>query len=441
MQLKKNALRVGTGLAMAGMLALQIMFAPGASSATGKVTVWLEEGDTAACFTDVLTSANKNSGLSFDMTVKPLLTEAMRTALAAGGAPDVIFTPGPAFTSEFAKAGLLEPLDSYAKKFGWNESISPWNLALGKVKGKLYSLGSEQETMLLWYNKTVLEQLGVKVPKTTKQFSSALRKVAASGGVTPFAGGNTEWKPVNEWFLSAMWNAVAGPENVYKALTGKMKWNSKPFVQATNTLNGWMKQGYMSGGLDRYYTKTFEEFQSDHANGKAAFSMEGSWRFGNIASQFEESGQEWGWAPFPTKDGKELYSIGVGSSWGINKSSKNQAGAAEFLKTLFSPTTQANLVIKCGMSPAPVQIAKKMLAGQEKRHADSIVRLGQAAAKGNFGYLTWAFWPPKTQNFLIEEIEKVWAGSVTTKQYLQGIDKVFAEELASKSVPPIPARG
>jgi len=415
MQIKKNAIRVGTGLAMAGMLALQIMFAPGASSATGKVTVWLEENSTSTCFADVLTSANKNSGLSFAMTAKPQLTEAMRTALASGGAPDVIFTPGPAFTSEFAKAGLLEPLDSYAKEFGWNKSISPWNLALGKVKNKLYSLGSEQETMLLWYNKTVLDKLGVKVPKTTKEFSAALDKVAAAG-VTPFAGGNTEWKPVG-------------------------KWDSAPFVEATNTLNGWMTKGYMSGGLDRYYTRTFQEFQADHANGKAAFSMEGSWRFQNIGTQFKESGQEWGWAPFPTKDGKELYSIGVGSSWGLNKASKNKAGAAEFLKTLFTPTTQANLVMKCGMSPAPVQIAKKMLAGQEKRHADSIVRLGQAAAKGNFGYLTWAFWPPKTQNFLIEEIEKVWAGSVTTKQYLQGIDKVFAGELASKSVPPIPSRG
>lgn len=100
---------------MASMLALQIIFAPGASSATGKVTVWLEENDLSTCFADVLTSANKNSGLRFDMTAKPQLTEAMRTALASGGAPDVIFTPGPAFTSEFAKAGLLEPLDSYAK--------------------------------------------------------------------------------------------------------------------------------------------------------------------------------------------------------------------------------------------------------------------------------------------------------------------------------------
>jgi len=440
MRIKNNVLRVGAGLAMAGMLALQIMFAPGASSATGKVTVWLEENDLAKCFAETVSAANKNSALTFEMTPKPQLTEAMRTALAAGGAPDVIFTPGPAFTSEFAKAGLLEPLDGYAKKLGWTKTISPWNLELGKVNNKLYSLGSEQETMLLWYNKTVLDKLGIKVPKTTKEFSAALDKVAAAG-ITPFAGGNTEWKPVNEWFLSAMWNAVAGPSNVYKALTGKMKWDSAPFVEATNTLNGWMMKGYMSGGLDRYYTKTFEEFQSDHATGKAAFSMEGSWRFSSIGAQFDRTGQKWGWAPFPTKDGSVFYSIGVGSSWGVNAASKNKAGAAAFLNALFTPATQAQLVTKCGFNPAPVKIEKKMLAGQEKRHADAIVRLGKAAAKGNFGYLTWAFWPPKTQNFLIEEIEKVWAGSVTTKQYLQGMDKIFAKELADKAVPPIPARG
>jgi hypothetical protein len=34
----------------------------------------------------------------------------------------------------------------------------------------------------------------------------------------------------------------------------------------------------------------------------------------------------------------------------------------------------------------------------------------------------------------------VWAGKMTTKQYLAGMDKIFAEELAAKSVAQIPPR-
>ena len=41
---------------------------------------------------------------------------------------------------------------------------------------------------------------------------------------------------------------------------------------------------------------------------------------------------------------------------------------------------------------------------------------------------------------IYEQIEKVWSKEITPKQYLEGLQKQFAEELAAGNIPPIPAR-
>ena len=42
--------------------------------------------------------------------------------------------------------------------------------------------------------------------------------------------------------------------------------------------------------------------------------------------------------------------------------------------------------------------------------------------------------------YIAAPIEKVWNGEVTPKQYLEGLQKLFSEELKAGSIPPIPTR-
>ena len=39
--------------------------------------------------------------------------------------------------------------------------------------------------------------------------------------------------------------------------------------------------------------------------------------------------------------------------------------------------------------------------------AGFLAALNEAFAEGNYGYTTWTFWPPESETFLIEEIERV----------------------------------
>jgi len=192
--------------------------------------------------------------------------------------------------------------------------------------------------------------------------------------------------------------------------------------------------------VDRYYTLTENEFLTNWGTGKAVINMDGSWRFGSAGQYFKDTGNDWSWGSFPTKSGKSVYSIGVGSSWAINKNSKNQDGAAKALAYMFDKKTQGALATKCGIAPAPIAITAKELKGIDPRQIDFLVKMDVAAKSGNFGYLTWAFWPPKTEQYIINEIEKVWNKNMTPEEYLAGMDKLFQTELKAGDVPPIPAR-
>jgi raffinose/stachyose/melibiose transport system substrate-binding protein len=92
-----------------------------------------------------------------------------------------------------------------------------------------------------------------------------------------------------------------------------------------------------------------------------------------------------------------------------------------------------------GYNAAPVQLKADLLTGIDPRFAAIIEAMGKASQSGGYGYTSWAFFPPKTEALLLE-VEKVWAGEMTSTEFLQNLQKQFDEELSAGEVPPIPQR-
>ena len=78
--------------------------------------------------------------------------------------------------------------------------------------------------------------------------------------------------------------------------------------------------------------------------------------------------------------------------------------------------------------------------GIDPRIAKAFADFAEASNAGGFGYTTWTFWPPKSDVYIYEEIERVWDGQITALEYLEGLNAVFSEELAEGNIPPLPAR-
>ena len=412
------------------------------------LTMWVDTGGDASvsdCFIKQVVdtfNATNTDNIFVEADPQANAWDAIRTAVAGGGGPDIVYTPGPSYAYEMAAAGELAPLDSYIKEFGWDQQFQPWALSLGVVNGKLYSIPNEIETMVMYYNKTVLAEKGWTVPTTTAEWFDLMNKAKAAGLIAN-AGGNADWKAGDEWFVTVFLNEVAGSDNVYKALTGKMKWTDPVFVDAMNQLNGAMTGGLWEGGLDRYYTATQQEWLSDLGSGKAALMIDGTWDIGQIHKYFgaeANNSNDWDWAPVPSKDGTAQFDLGIGSTESINAASANPEAAAKFLNYMYTSKAAVSAVTQCGEAPAPVKMNASDLSSLDPRRARLITELNTAAAAGNYGYTTWTFWPAKSDAFIVDDIEKVWAGKETTEQYLQGLQDTFDAELKAGTVLSIPTR-
>lgn len=368
---------------------------------------------------------------------------ATRTALAGGGGPDVVTTPGPSWAVELAAAGQLLPLDEFATQFGWSERFASWALNLGQVNGRLYSLQSEQETMVLYYNKTLFEANGWIPPRTLDELT-AVSEQAEAAGVIPFAHGNQEWRPANHWYLGEFLNHVAGPQLVYDFLSGNAQLTDPEFVRAVDAITAMQQRGWFMGGLEDYYTTTSDAAHAALGDGEAAMMIEGTWFLSDVDDFFGEAAgntSEWGWVPVPSATGEPLFDLGIGGTYSINSATENPAAVAEYIDYQFSPESQARLLTECSIAPAPIELNPDVLTGLDPRHVDLLQQLDQATEAGNYGYLMWTFFSPKTDSYLTENIERVWGGDMTAQELLAGAQAIHDEEAAAGKVPPRPERG
>ena len=413
-----------------------------------KIVIWGDtvDGDTALTGweEDIIPQfLEQNKNIEIEYTQQPNVHETTRTALLGGAGPDIVISYGPSFASELAKGGYLYPLDDFVKEYGWDNVFAPWSLTSYIVEGSLYALPDEIETLVLYYNKTLFDEKGWKPPTTIDELL-VLCKDIAEEGIIPFAHCNAEWRPANEWFVGEFLNHAGGTQVVYEALIGQGSWTDPSLVYSMEILNEIVQKGWFTGGLDRYYTTTFDEQLAMFGDGKAAMNIEGTWSICDYPNYFgEEAGNsnDWDWVPMPSVTGEAIFDVGIGSVWGINKNTEYPEATAKFIDYFYSSEVQGRLLSGVmGKAPAPVELEEKDLKGVDPRYAEILLSLSKAFEANNYGYTTWTFLGPKSNLYLVEEIEKVWAGDITVEQYLEGMQEIFSEELEAGEGLPIPVR-
>ncbi|BCK71678.1 sugar ABC transporter substrate-binding protein [Streptomyces libani subsp. rufus] len=104
---------------------------------------------------------------------------------AAGGnsgAPDVMRTEV-AWVADFANLGYLAPLDG-TPALDKTDDYLPQAVGSTKFKGKTYAAPQVIDTLGLFYNKKLLKDAGVEVPKTFDELAKAAKKIKAKTGAT-----------------------------------------------------------------------------------------------------------------------------------------------------------------------------------------------------------------------------------------------------------------
>jgi multiple sugar transport system substrate-binding protein len=228
---------------------------------------------------------------------------------AARKPPDVLYVDV-ADTVDWTKQGVLQPLDSFAKKSHFStKPFYPSLLNAFKYKGHQYgfpkdwsSLGMEVNTKLLGNN---------PIPKTWTQLRNVASRINVPGG-----------KPI---CLSADWARLMA--FVYQA-GGNGQWtsaNTAPFRAAVNFYVGLLKSGLAALPSDLGSSWCGEAFGKQ----KVAFAFEGNWMFPTMATF---PGVQFTTAPLPM--GKRHGNLAFTVSYAMAKDSKNKPAAWELLKYL-----------------------------------------------------------------------------------------------------------
>jgi len=384
-------------------------------------------------------AAHPDSELSIDFRGSDL-DKQMRIAMLSGAGPDIVFTAGPSYVASMAQAGQLLALDDYAQKLGWNDRMLPLFLDLGKYNGKLYSLAKTYETMGLFFNKTLFDKNGWKAPTTIDELE-ALAEEAKKANLVPFAAGNADWRPTNEWYVSIVLNSIAGPGNVYKALTGAIPWPDPSIAAAIDKLNEWWQKGYFG---PNYFSLTGEQAFAQVPQGQAAVAPTGTWAFTNVATYFPQNNVEPGFVGFPnTKGGDPVYALGIGSTFSINAKSANPDGAAAVLDMIFQPKFYSDMnSVWQGEWNLPLKdLSSVKIAGTVTPLYEQVMKeLSAAVADNRYGYTSWTFLPPATDTYLVSGMEEVWLNKIKTADYLKKWDDTFKQEKDAGKVPAIPPR-
>ncbi|MEZ4560535.1 MAG: extracellular solute-binding protein [Caldilineaceae bacterium] len=184
-------------------------------------------------------------------------------------------------------------------------------------------------------------------------------------------------------------------------MTGKISWTDDDFVQAITILNDMQQNGWFMGGLEFYYTTTFDDFRGTLGSGEAAMNIEGTWAAAELDQSYfteENGGMEWDWVPVPSKTGDAIFDVGMGNTWSINKNSEHPDGR-RIPELLLHAEVQAKRLRECGYA-TPVRLEADALEGVDPRIAAIFADLAAASDAGNYGYTTWTFWPPKSDVYI-----------------------------------------
>jgi ABC-type glycerol-3-phosphate transport system substrate-binding protein len=239
---------------------------------------------------------------------------------ASGQFPDLLQSITP---SQYTEAGLLQPYDQ-----SWIDQnfLLPQGNA---IKGKVYIPPTNSQIIpLVFYNKKLFTQAGVKPPTTWQQFLDVSATLKAKG-ITPIELGGNEPFAAAMPLTGAISADVLGknPQWVQQRYAGKVKFTDADVVTAATKMRTLVEKDYFEqGALNVSYDDSIKNFNA----GKAAMYPMGSWYLGSIP---KDQWDNIGVFPWPTDDGSVVVPFAVGGSMAISTKAKDIPAATAFAKS------------------------------------------------------------------------------------------------------------
>ena len=238
----------------------------------------------------------------------------------------------------------------------YNDMLEGFKTA-SEIDGKIYGMPFNKSTEVIWYNKTLFDELGLEVPTTFEEFAQVAKTITEKKGIV-----GAGFDALNNFYTTYLKNKGVDFNSVTSAES----------VEAANYYLDGIKEGYFRiAGTDMYLSGPF------------AAEQLGMYVGSNAGESFVKQGVdgkfEIGVAPYPAESvmqqGTDLYMFS-------NATAEQRTAAFEFLKFLTSTENQITWGVETGYIPA----THAAISSDEYKNSGSLVSsiLEEATSKNLF---------------------------------------------------------
>ncbi|SER64207.1 ABC transporter substrate-binding protein [Streptomyces qinglanensis] len=265
----------------------------------------------------------------------------MATSLRSGSDRYDVLNIDVAWTSEFAAAGWIAPLDS--DRFPLERFLPPV-VDTATFGGRLHALPYVTNAGLLYYRKDILEREGEAPPRTWAELERLAKTVAPKYGLDGYAG---QFLPYEGLTVNAV-EAVRSAGGSFLADEGERVTVDSP---AARVGIGFLARGVREGWIPRE-ALTYKEEESRRAfqDGKLLFLRNWPYVHKTAAGADSKVAGKFGVVPLPGPDGPAAGVLG-GSNLAVNAHSRHKESAAALLSYLSSEKVQRRVLTEGALPP------------------------------------------------------------------------------------------
>ncbi|WP_462412921.1 ABC transporter substrate-binding protein [Neobacillus sp. Marseille-QA0830] len=317
----------------------------GNEKVTLKVTVW--NYDTTPEFKALFTAYEKENP---NVTIEPVDIEAaqydqkLTTMLAGNDDSDVLTMKNLIGYSNYAYRGQLKDMTSYAKTLDEEKYMGTLDY-MKDDNGKIYALPYRNDFWVLYYNKKLFDQAGVKYPDniTWEEYRDLAKKLTSGSGDTKVYGAyNHVWRSITNSTAAAQ--VVGKPDALVKGDYSFIKDMYKTFLGMQED------KSVLDYGTAKSTNTTYaSQFETE----KAAMLPMGTWYMAGVLNSKNagKTNVDWAIAPLPQAEKGKVKTWGSPTAFAVNKNAAHSKEAEKFVKWA-SGEEGAKVVAGVGVVPA-----------------------------------------------------------------------------------------
>jgi multiple sugar transport system substrate-binding protein len=312
---------------------------------TLKVTVW--NYDTTPEFKALFEAYEKANP---KVKIEPVDIEAaqydqkLTTMLAGNDDSDILTMKNLIGYSNYAYRGQLKDMTEYAEGLDGEKYLGTLDY-MKDDQGKIYALPYRNDFWVLYYNKKLFDQAGVKYPEnlTWEEYKETAKKLTTGSGDTKVYGAyNHVWRSITNATAAAQ--EVGKPDAIIKGDYSFLANMYKVFKGMQDD------KSVLDYGTAKSTNTTYaSQFETE----KAAMLPMGSWYMAGVLNSKNEgkTNVDWAIAPLPQTAKGEVKSWGSPTAFAVNKNAAHSKEAEKFVKWA-SGEEGAKVVAGVGVVPA-----------------------------------------------------------------------------------------